>query len=277
MNEISEKELEEIKEILAIKISEYVTIIKEEYANLIPVEILQYLNSIGDFKKIVEIKQTNTISMYVNRGIMYFPINAFKIIQYLKKIPGYGMNKNHKTYTSETLIINNNTYLSYIKHVFLAGLTPLEFFEETLLHETTHLCGIGGASALREGFAELKTRELSQKHKLKTSACGYPKEVRIVFELQNIFGKEICDKIAFAKTDFEIINLLKVTLGEEASEFYMEVQSEMENAFQIYYSKKFDGVKGPITKTLEYEKINYNNVYQIINDYKVKHLSNKIL
>ena len=125
-----------------------------------PQNIIDYLEGISDFRTIIRIQQTNTISMFVSNGIMFFPINAFNIISYLKKIPGYGVNKNHRNYTKENIISNNNKYSDYIMHIFLAGLTPLQFYEETLLHETTHLCGIGGASALREGFAELKTREI---------------------------------------------------------------------------------------------------------------------
>ena len=206
--------------------------------------------------------------MFVANGIMYFPINAFAILDILKKFPGYGINKNHKTYTTETLILNSNGYLDYIIHVFLAGLTPLQFFLETLLHETTHLCGIGGASALREGFAELKTRELAKKYNLETSACGYPKEVKIAFELQNLFGNEIGNKIAFAQNDKEIVSLLESVYGYEASLLYLNVQKEMEIQFTSYYSKDFPGLIGPLQKTREYDKIDYNNVYKIINDYK---------
>lgn len=268
--EIDEQYLESVKDELAKQLSSYISIIKEEYGNLIPKEILKYLNSIDDYRKIIKITQTNTISMFVRNGVMYFPLNALKIINVFKKIIGHGSNRNHKTYTKDTLIINNNTFFSYIKHVFVAGLTPLEFYEETLLHETTHLCGIDGATALREGFAELKTRELAQKYNLKTSACGYPKEVKIAFELQNIFGKEICDRIAFARNNLEITELLSKMIDEKASKFYIEVQSEMEKSFRMYYSKKYDGITGPIKKALEYKKINYDNVYKIINDYKEK-------
>ena len=76
----------------------------------------------------------------------------------LKKIPGFGMMKNHKTCDQDNMIINDNTYITYIKHVFLKGLTPEEYFKEILLHETLHFCGSGGGTAIREGINELKTR-----------------------------------------------------------------------------------------------------------------------
>jgi hypothetical protein len=268
MKKIDEKELIYIKEQLARQIAEYVSIIKIEYSDIISARTLNYLDRIKDFKDIIKIEQINTISMYVQNGIMYFPINAFSIIEYLKKTPGFGLNKKHKTYNKDTLLINDNNYLSYIKHVFIAGLTPLEFFEETLLHETTHLCGIGGGSALREGFAELKTRELAEKYNIKTSACGYPKEVKIAYELQNIFGKDICDKIAFAGSDFEIAKLLNENIGDDASKLYIEISENMEKIFQQYYSKEYKGIQGPITKTLEYDKIDYSNIYKLIAKYK---------
>lgn len=268
--EISDEILSKIKEALALQASNYVSIIKQEYSNIMPAECLAYLNGIQDYKTIIKIEQTNTISMFVKNGIMYFPINGIIIINCLKKIPGYGVNKNYKTYTNESIILNNNNYLDYIIHVFLAGLTPLQFYEETLLHETTHLCGIGGATALREGFAELKTRELALKHNLKTSACGYPKEVKIAFELQSIFGKEIGDKISFARNNNEIISLLESIYGREASLFYISVENEMQTTFAPYFLKKYSGIIGPLQKTSEYEKIDYHAVYEIINNYKNK-------
>ena len=42
--------------------------------------------------------------------------------------------KNHKTFTEDNMIINDNTYITYIKHVFLKGLTPEEYFKEILFH-----------------------------------------------------------------------------------------------------------------------------------------------
>lgn len=102
----------------------------------------------------------------------------------MKYIPGYGINTNHKSYNKNDLILNDNTFLDYIKHAFIAGLNPEQFFLETFLHETLHL---GGSSALRKGFTELKTRQLDNKYNFITSGCGYPKEVKIA----NILKKNL--------------------------------------------------------------------------------------
>ncbi|MFV0275226.1 MAG: hypothetical protein ACK5HL_03190 [Bacilli bacterium] len=268
MKEIDRAKINEVREVLSAKLYEYVSIIINEYSEIIPQDIIKYLNGVRDFKNVIRVEQTNTISMFVNDGIMYFPTNAFSIIDYLSKIPGYGLNKNHKTFTSDTLVLNDNTYLDYIIHMFVSGLTPLQFYEETLLHETTHLCGVGGASAMREGFAELKTRELAEKYSLKTSACGYPKEVKIALEIQNIFGKDIGDRIAFSKNDEEIMNLLTRTFGTEAATFLMRIQALMETSFEPYYSKNYPGIIGPLMKTREYDKIDYRNVHELIQLYK---------
>jgi hypothetical protein len=268
MKDINSTTLLDIKDKLAIQIKKYVCLIRKEYSEIMPQYIKDYLDGISNFKNIISIEQTNTISMFVRNGEMFFPINAFQIISYLKKIPGHGINRNHKTCTKENIISNDNRYSDYIKHVFIAGLTPLQFYEETLLHETTHLCGIGGVSALREGFAELKTRELAQKYNLKTSACGYPKEIKIALELQNIFGKEIGNRIAFATSNLEIFNMLESLFGKDAANLFIDVQTEMEHTFSKYYSKSYPGLLGPLLKTKEYEKIDYSNVYSMIDNYK---------
>ena len=58
-----------------------------------------------------------------------------------------------------TLIKNKNTFWDYIKHAIIKGLSPEEYFQESLLHEAMHFCGCGGADPLKEGITELKTRE----------------------------------------------------------------------------------------------------------------------
>lgn len=253
--------------VLAEKLEEYVKIIKKEYKKYIPIETLVYLNEIDDFKKIIKIKGTGTISMFVEDGIIFFPKDAYKVIGFMSKIPGFGKNKEHKSYTKETIIDNDNNFQDYIKHVFISGLTPLEYFQETLLHETMHLCGVGGSDPLKEGFAELKTRELALKYNLLTTACGYPKEIKIALKLQGILGDVISNKIAFASNDYEIYRLLEKELGKKELELYKNIIFEMERVFRPYYEKKYPGLTGPFKKTKEYSKIDYSRVYEIIDDY----------
>lgn len=268
MKKIEPEILTDIEAKLAAETKKYVQIIKDEYLELIPRSKIEYLDDIKDFKEVVCIKQTNTISMFVRGGVIYFPLNAFDIISHMKKIPGFGIKKNHITCEKENIIENDNTFSDYIKHVFLSGLTPQEFYEETLLHETIHLCGVGGASPLREGIAELKTRELAQKYDLKTSACGYPKELKIALELQNIFGESIVNEIAFAINDTEIIDMLDKKLGTDAADFYVKLSREMNYQFSKYQVKEFSGLLGPIKKLKEYDKIDYSSAKPIIDSYK---------
>ena len=147
-----------IKNNLICEIEKLVEIIKKEYPNLVDIPH-NY-----DLRERVHIEETGTISLFVRNKNFYFPLDAFKVLKAFKKIPGFGMMKNHKTCTEENMIINNNTYITYIKHAFLKGLTPEEYFKEILLHETLHFCGSGGGSALREGINELKTRQLAKKY-----------------------------------------------------------------------------------------------------------------
>ena len=131
------------------------------------------------------------------------------------------MMKNHKTFTEDNMIINDNTYITYIKHVFLKGLTPEEYFKEILLHETLHFCGSVGGTAIREGINELKTRQLAKKYGLLTSFCGYPKEIKIILD----------------------------SVSLEASSFFFNLEVIMENEFHNKYMKyNFPGLTGPLKK-----------------------------
>ena len=49
--------------------------------------------------------------------------------------------------------------MTFIKHIFLKGLSLKEYFKEILLHETMHFCGSDGAGVLKEGINELLTYE----------------------------------------------------------------------------------------------------------------------
>lgn len=254
--------LNNIKENLIIEIENLIEIIKKEYPNYIDVP-----NKI-DLVKRVHIEDTNTISLYVRDKNFYFPLDAFKVINKLKKIPGFGIIKNHKTCSKDKIIINNNTYISYIKHVFLKGLTPEEYYKEILLHETMHFCGSGGRTALREGITELKTRQLAKKYNLLTSYCGYPKEVKIAYQLEKMFGKNIIDKISFSKNNKEIASILD-EVSPNTTKFFLELEKIMEEEFNNKYMKyKFPGIKGLFQKTIKYNSINYTKAYKLIEEYK---------
>ena len=185
-------------------------------------------------------------------------------------MPGFGINKNHKSYDESNLIINSNTFMSYILHVFISGTTTKEYFEDLLLHETMHFCGSGGATALKEGINELLTRKISLKRNFRTSGCGYPKEVAIAYQLQQIFGENIINQIAFINNEYDILMYLESVLGKESADLYKEISMSMEYEFQDKYYKDMDnynGLAGLFKKVNNYKKINYNNVYILINEY----------
>ena len=208
--------INDVKNSLISEIEKLVEIIKKEYPNLVDIPI-EY-----DLKKVVHIEETGTISLFVSDKNFYFPLDAFKVLGTLKKIPGFGMMKNHKTCDQDNMIINDNTYITYIKHVFLKGLTPEEYFKEILLHETLHFCGSGGGTAIREGINELKTRQLAKKYGLLTSSCGYPKETKIAYELEKIFGEDIINKISFSKSYRKIKEILDSVSPEASSPSIIE-------------------------------------------------------
>lgn len=257
-----EKEIEKIKKRLIPTIEKYIKIIKEEYHGLtnIPENM--------DLDNYVHIEDTGTISLFIRDGHFFFPTDAFKVLEAFKRIPGFGSNKNHKTCNEDNMIINNNTYITFIKHIFLKGLSPEEYYEEILLHETLHFCGSGGGSAIREGINELKTRQLAKKYKLLTSSCGYPKETKIAYELEKIFGEDIINKIAFAKNNIEVYEILS-KVSKEAVDFYFTLEEMMEKEFYNKYMKySFPGITGPIKKTQKYNTLDYSKAYLLIEEYK---------
>lgn len=256
--------IENIKNNLIIEIDKLIKIIRIEYSTLadIPKEL--------DLENRVHIEDTGTVSLFVKNKNFYFPLDAFMVIDSLKSNPLYGSDKNHKTYTEDNIILNDNTYKDFIEHVILKGLTAEEYFKEILLHETLHFCGSGGWHALREGINELKTRQLAKKYNLVTSACAYPKETKIAYELEQILGKEIINKIAFTKNNFEVKKILD-KISVDASEFYFLVESEMEKEFYNKYMKyKFPGIDGMYEKVEKYNTIDYFSVYDLIENYRNK-------
>ena len=117
-----ETDIEKIKNNLIPIIKKYIEIIKEEYKDYteIPDNI--------DLKKYVHIEDTGTISLFIRGGHFYFPTDAFKVLEIMKKMPGFGSNKNHKTCNKDNMIINDNTYITFIKHIYLKGLTAEEYY-----------------------------------------------------------------------------------------------------------------------------------------------------
>lgn len=262
-------DISNIKSNLVSEIEKLVEIIKNEYPNLVDIP------DDCDFSKRVHIENTGTISLFVNNKHFYFPLDAFKILETLKKLPGFGMMKNHETCTEDNMIINNNTYITYMKHVFLKGLTPEEYFKEILLHETLHFCGSGGETAIREGINELKTRQLAKKYGLLTSACGYPKETKIAYELEKIFGEDVINEIAFSKSDLEIEKILN-SVSLDAASFFFDLKRLMNEEFYDKYMRyDFPGITGPLKKTQKYNSVDYTKAYALIEDYKKRHKISK--
>ena len=140
-----------------------------------------------------------------------------------------------------------------------------DYFEESLLHETMHICGSRGGYPLEEGINELKTRELAQKYNIKIAAYGYSKEVEMAKKMQKIIGKETMDKLTFISR-YERIVFLRDKLGDEVAELYLQISDEMTKKSEDYY-KKISQVSDPFEKAELYDNIDYTELYQIVDDY----------
>lgn len=264
------------KRVLANDMKKYVELILEEYGQYIPETTKEFLKSIDNYSDRIVVQDTGTISMFATDAEVIMPEGAYKIFKYLKMVPGYGINKKHRTY-KDGEIVNENTYYDYMKHVLVSGMSVEEFFRDTLLHETMHFCGSDGGNAMREGLTELKTRELAQKYGLKASRCGYPKEVDIVSKFQEIVGDDIANRITFAESNRKIDMILKENCGEDVARLYFEISRLMDEELNKKYDhSKFGGVLGPIKKAKAYSSIDYSKIYEKIEAFKrERELSNK--
>ena len=254
-------QLEKDRQELIKIIKKHIKIIEQEYGYLINLNHNQDLNST------VHIEETNTISLFVRNNEFYFPLSAYSVLDNFKSLKEFGSDPNHRTYDKETLINNDNTFYDYIEHLILKGTTPLEYFKEIILHETMHYCGANGSSALMEGLNEYFTRKIALKYDLITNGCGYPKEIKIVLKLIELFGEEKLLKILFS-TSFKDI---KDILSKKEYEFFINLNNIMEEEFyNKYYKYDFPGLNGPFEKAKKYNDINYEKAYHYIEEYYSK-------
>lgn len=266
-------ELDKIHKNLTLTLEKYIKTITKTYGRFIPKERLTYLYNIKDYSNVIQIFDYSSINGYANNKYIALPLNADKAFDELKKIPGYGINKNHKVYDNTTLIINNNTFMTYVDHVIKKGMTIEDYFNDLLLHETMHFCGSGGSTALKEGINELLTRKIALENNFKTSGCAYPKEVRIAYTLQQMLGEDTINQIAFINNELDILNYLEDTIGKEASDLYLDISGIMNNEFQTKYYKdmnSYNGLEGIKKKVENYQNIDYTKVYELIDEYNKK-------
>lgn len=269
---MNDKQKEKIKEGLAIQLEQYVKIILKEYGDVIKTEDIIRLKQINDYKDMIRIANTGTISCLVTQSkIIFFPETVHKMLNALKLIPGRGINKNHRAYNVDNVVLNENTFETYMKHLFIKGADAKEFYEENLLHESLHFCGSGGVGPLLEGLTEYRTRELAKKYNLKTTGCGYPKEVKIIDELQQIFGDKFLNMYLFDKGGHRSWEYLGEHFGPEAQDFFKKVEWSMEDEFRSKYfdkTQEFNGLLAPLKKTKAYSSLNYEETYNLIRAYK---------
>lgn len=256
--------MEKIKKIVALNLEKYINIIIKEYHEYLSQEQIQELQKIN-YNDNIFITDTGTITIIVKDKKLYLPTEAFNVINELKKNPNYGTNKEHKAYTKENILTNDNTFIDYINHAIIKGIDPLEYYLENLLHESLHISGISGVGVMSEAFTELKTRELASKYDLKTSGCGYPKEVKIALELENILGEKIVNKIMFIPNIGDQLKYIEETLGSETKEFYKQVYLEMTKEFNKYNAFSYKDI---YEKTKAYEKLDYTKVNELTKNFK---------
>lgn len=267
--------MEEEKRNLAVQLCQYLKIIEEEYGTFLLEETKEKLDKIKNNPEASIIWNTQSvISLFVRNDRIYFPLEGSKqALSNLSQLSCFGSDKNHQACDVDHYVENDCTFQTYIDHVIQKGLTPLQYFEESLLHETMHLCGSGGSSSLEEGLTELKTRELAQKYGLLTSGCGYPKEVKVALRLKEILGEDTIDKITFLGNHIsKVDHYLTEKCGEDIANFYFAVRGKMLEEAN-HYRRKISTIEDPTQKQRIYEEINYQEVHQLIDEFKKENKS----
>lgn len=247
------------------KICEYIPLIEKEYGFYMQNSTKNYLEE--NKNQLVEFNKEQTISFFVTRGKLLLPTVTYEIFPILMEESNYNSNPNNRVDEADYLN-TDTTYDDYINHVVEAGLTPYDYFEESLLHEVMHLCGSGGGTPLEEGINELKTRELALKYRIKIAAMGYSKEVEIAKQLQNIIGKETMSEVSFLSPTMAT-NLIGRVTSKEIAELYKNVRNTM-IAEGNDYNKRMHKISNPVEKARVYQKVNYSKSHQLIDEYKLK-------
>ena len=252
------EDLNKIKDLLL----KYVELIKNEY----PESKAERVESdLEDGKEIVRFNDKNTLSFLCVNGQLLLPKVAYDLFPILRQNELYGTNKNNRRDVSQYLD-TDTTYFDYINHLLVAGLSEYDYFEESLLHETMHLCGSGGGIPLEEGINDLKTRELAQKQGIKIAGYAYSKEVEIAKQLQDILGKDIMDELTFTPSS-KRFNYLYEKLGEEKANLYKNVSRKMIEESSNFFKTAYK-TDNPFEKAKLYDEIDYSGTYTIIDNYK---------
>lgn len=256
---------------LAKKAQLYIETISEKYSKYIPDYKIEQLTNIDDYHNVVFMENLKTVSAFAdNRGV-HVPLEAIGAFRYFSGLKEYGKDKNHVLCNKDNLIINDNTFYDYVEHLVLTGASPQDYYQDLLLHEVMHFCGSGGANALKEGINEYLTRKVAKEEGFRTSGCGYPKETKIAYELEQIFGEDVLNQIAFINNEEHILAFLEEKKGVKAKEFYKKLSIEMEKEFKEKYFKdinRYDGIEGIKAKCDNYNKIDYSRANKLISEYK---------
>lgn len=265
--------IKEIHKDLANTTKIYIESILDTYGKYIPDYKIEQLSNIDDYRKVIFIEKLNTISAHADDRGVHLPIDAINAFGYFKTLKEYGVDKNHSLYNQDNLVINDNTFFDYLKHLVVTASRLEDYYQDSLLHEVMHFCGSGGVKALKEGINEYLTRKIAKEKGFRTSGCGYPKETKIAYELEKIFGEDILNQIAFINREEDILAFLEEKKGVKAKEFYKNLSMEMEKEFQSKYFKdmnRYGGLEGIKRKCENYDEINYSRANKLIEDYKKK-------
>ena len=241
----------------------FVDLISDYYKKYVEQDRIRALKNNG---QIVFLSDEDTVSFKCISSKIYVPKKAYSIFVELKKSPKYGVNLNNFI-KGKDYLNTNTTYFDYINHVIECGLDVYDYFEESLLHETMHLCGSDGGHPFKEGINELKTRELAQKYNIKIAAMGYSKEVELAKKFQDIVGKDVMDELTFNSYNFKgACLLLEKRCGVNIVNLYKNVLDMSDNECGLVLKNAVNS-GDPYEKAKIYSEIEYIETNKLLDNY----------
>ena len=109
---------------------------------------------------------------------------------------------------------------------------------------------------------------MAKKYGLLTSGCGYPKEVKLVRKIEEVFGRDVCSKILFEKERRNKKEIIREELGEKEANLFDDIYFCANRTFRDYINKPYNGLDGPMKKAQTYSNIDYGEAYSLIENYK---------
>ncbi len=237
----------------------YVDVFINEYSSYLSKTQLEVLNDIN-FDTIIKLNSTNQPFGIIYLGQVNLPNYNDELINNLKKMPNY--NTNH-------LNLNNKNLSSYLKYMCDSGYSLFDYYCDILMYFVFKLV-IKNNNGLVNGLINQEMKYLGIKYSFRFASL-YPREEFITNKITKFLGIDGCRKIIFSDsaTAFKYLNDTK---GFRIAKMVSDVSLLIGDEFQKLYKNEYDGYKGFLKYTHDYDHLSYGDVYNYIVDFEVENI-----